>query len=170
MGAFGAPDLLANPTVYTFIFTCSLLNALTLLFGGFRLHRRLLNHARAKHAERRRRHAEAKQAKRELKSAARLEAEAARVTKAERASGDLDAAGGAHKWGLARRAISAACSSLGVKQEGLIALGTVAVQVLRAQGLAAADKDGTSDPYVVVQCTSGDKGKTSVKKAALTLP
>ena len=57
-----------------------------------------------------------KQAKRELKSAARLEAEAARVTKAERASGDLDAAGGAHKWGLARRAISAACSSLGVKQ------------------------------------------------------
>ena len=62
MGAFGAPDLLANPTVYTFILTCSLLNALTLLFGGFRLHRRLLNHARAKHAERRRRHAEAKQA------------------------------------------------------------------------------------------------------------
>ena len=43
MGAFGAPDLAANPTVYTFVFSCSFLNALTLLFATFRLHRRVLN-------------------------------------------------------------------------------------------------------------------------------
>ena len=171
VGAFGAPDLAANPTVYTFVFSCSFLNALTLLFATFRLHRRVLNHARAKHVARRQRQAEAKQAKREQKSAARLEAEAARVAKAARASGSV-AAGGPQKWGLARRAIASAQSSLGIEQEHGVALGTVAVRVLRAHGLMAADRrgpnsNGTSDPYVVVQCTSGAKGKTTVKKATL---
>ena len=165
VGAFGSPDLAANPTVYTFVFTCSFLNALTLLFASFRLHRRVLNHARAKHVARRKRQAEAKQAKRELKSAARLEAEAARAATAERALGGV--AGGPRQWGLARRVIASAQSSLGVEQEYGVALGTVVVRVLRAHGLAAADRGHTSDPYVVVQCTSGAKGKTSVKKATL---
>jgi len=169
VGAFGAPDLAANPTVYTFVFSCSFLNALTLLFASFRLHRRVLNHARTKHAARRKRQAEAKQAKRERKSAARLEAEAARLAQAERASGGLPSlaggvAGGPQKWGLARRAISSAASALGLEHEHDhgVALGTVAVRVLRAHGLVAADSGGMSDPYVVVQCTSGAKGKTSV--------
>ena len=39
--------------------------------------------------------------------------------------------------------------------------------MLRAHGLAAADRGHTSDPYVVVQCTSGARGKTSVKTATL---
>ena len=174
VGAFGAPDLAANPTVYTFVFSCSFLNALTLLFATFRLHRRVLNHARAKHVARRQRQAEAKQAKREQKSAARLEAEAARVAKAARASGSV-AAGGPQKWGLARRAIASAQSSLGIEQEHGVALGTVAVRVLRAHGLMAADRrgpnsNGTSDPYVVVQCTSGAKGKTTVRSLVSTPP
>ena len=161
VGAFGAPDLVSNPTVYTFVFTCSVLNALTLLFASFRLHRRLLNHAREKHVARRKRQADAKQAKREQKSAARLEAEATRVAQAERTSGGV--AGAPSRWALTRHVISRARSSLGVEQESGVALGTVEVRVLRAHGLMAADRKGTSDPYVVIQCTSGAKGKTSVK-------
>ena len=45
--------------------------------------------------------------------------------------------------------------------------GTVTVRVLRATGLVAADKGGTSDPYVVVQTAGGKKTKTSVKKKTL---
>ena len=45
--------------------------------------------------------------------------------------------------------------------------GTVTVRVLRATGLIAADKGGTSDPYVVVQSASGKKEKTSVKKGTV---
>ena len=45
--------------------------------------------------------------------------------------------------------------------------GTVTVRVLRATGLVAADKGGTSDPYVVVQSGSGKKEKTSVKKGTV---
>ena len=44
-----------------------------------------------------------------------------------------------------------------------MALASVVVRVLRAHDLVAADSNGASDPYVVVQCSSGDKGKTSVK-------
>ena len=56
-----------------------------------------------------------------------------------------------------------------------MALGTVAVRVLRAHGLMAADRrgpnsNGTSDPYVVVQCTSGAKGKTTVRSLVSTPP
>ena len=46
--------------------------------------------------------------------------------------------------------------------------GTVTVRVLRATGLVAADKGGTSDPYVVVQSGSGKKEKTSVKKGTVS--
>ena len=45
--------------------------------------------------------------------------------------------------------------------------GTVSVRVVRATGLLAADKGGTSDPYVVVQAAGGKKAKTSVKKKTL---
>ena len=45
--------------------------------------------------------------------------------------------------------------------------GTVTVRVLRATGLIAADKGGTSDPYVVVQSAGGKKEKTSVKKGTV---
>ena len=45
--------------------------------------------------------------------------------------------------------------------------GTVSVRVVRATGLLAADKGGTSDPYVVVQSAGGKKAKTSVKKKTL---
>ena len=45
--------------------------------------------------------------------------------------------------------------------------GTVTVRVVRATGLLAADKGGTSDPYVVVQTAGGKKAKTSVKKKTL---
>ena len=45
--------------------------------------------------------------------------------------------------------------------------GTVTVRVVRATGLLAADKGGTSDPYVVVQTAGGKKTKTSVKKKTL---
>ena len=38
-------------------------------------------------------------------------------------------------------------------------VGTVAVRVLRAKGLMAADKGGKSDPYVVMQSTNGAKAK-----------
>ena len=44
----------------------------------------------------------------------------------------------------------------------------MAVRVLRAKGLMAADKGGKSDPYVVVQSTNGAKAKTSVKKSTLS--
>ena len=43
----------------------------------------------------------------------------------------------------------------------------VSVRVVRATGLLAADKGGTSDPYVVVQSAGGKKAKTSVKKKTL---
>ena len=54
-------------------------------------------------------------------------------------------------------------------------MGTVAVRVMRAKGLVAADrakkgKAGTSDPYVVVQSTNGAKGKTSVKRRPIPNP
>ena len=42
--------------------------------------------------------------------------------------------------------------------------GTATVRVVRATGLLAADKGGTSDPYVVVQSAGGKRAKTSVKK------
>ena len=45
--------------------------------------------------------------------------------------------------------------------------GTVTVRVVRATGLLAGDKGGTSDPYVVVQSAGGKKAKTSVKKKTL---
>ena len=45
--------------------------------------------------------------------------------------------------------------------------GMVTVRVLRATSLIAADKGGTSDPYVVVQSGSGEKEKTSVKKGTV---
>ena len=45
--------------------------------------------------------------------------------------------------------------------------GTVTVRVVRATGLLAGDKGGTSDPYVVVQLAGGKKAKTSVKKKTL---
>ena len=45
--------------------------------------------------------------------------------------------------------------------------GTATVRVVRAMGLLAADKGGTSDPYVVVQSAGGKKAKTSVKKKTL---
>jgi hypothetical protein len=45
--------------------------------------------------------------------------------------------------------------------------GTVSVRVVRATGLLAADRGGTSDPYVVVQSAGGKKAKTSVKKRTL---
>ena len=45
--------------------------------------------------------------------------------------------------------------------------GTVTVRVVRATGLLAGDKGGTSDPYVVVQSAGGNKAKTSVKKTML---
>ena len=51
MGAFGDKDA-SNPTAYTFVLVCSILNALTLVFGTFRLHRRMLLHARRKHEAR----------------------------------------------------------------------------------------------------------------------
>ena len=51
MGAFGDKDA-SNPTAYTFVLVCSLLNALTLVFATFRLHRRMLLHARRKHEAR----------------------------------------------------------------------------------------------------------------------
>ena len=47
-------------------------------------------------------------------------------------------------------------------------MGTVTVRVLRAIGLVAADKGGTSDPYVVVQSAGGKKEKTSVKKGTVS--
>ena len=48
MDAFGDKDA-SNPTAYTFVLVCSILNALTLVFATFRLHRRMLLHARRKH-------------------------------------------------------------------------------------------------------------------------
>ena len=39
MGAFGNANFLANPTAYTFVLVCSCLNALTLVFASFKLHR-----------------------------------------------------------------------------------------------------------------------------------
>ena len=45
--------------------------------------------------------------------------------------------------------------------------GTATVRVVRATGLLAADKGGTSDPYVVVQSAGGKRAKTSVKKKTL---
>ena len=88
MSAFGAADLLANPTVYTFVLACSLLDALTLVFATFRLHRRMLSHARRKHEMRRKKSLAARQAKREAKSAARVESEAAREALRLSASGE----------------------------------------------------------------------------------
>ena len=43
----------------------------------------------------------------------------------------------------------------------------VSVHVVRAKDLLAADKNGKSDPYVVVQSAGGKKAKTSVKKKTL---
>ena len=45
---------------------------------------------------------------------------------------------------------------------------TATVRVLRATGLVAADKDGTSDPYLVVQSAGGKKAKTSVKQGTVS--
>ena len=45
--------------------------------------------------------------------------------------------------------------------------GMATVRVVRATGLLAADRGGTSDPYVVVQSAGGKKAKTSVKKRTL---
>ena len=39
VGAFGNANFLANPTAYTFVLVCSCLNALTLVFASFKLHR-----------------------------------------------------------------------------------------------------------------------------------
>ena len=51
-------------------------------------------------------------------------------------------------------------------------MGHVAVRVVRAKGLLAADRakkgmSGTSDPYVVVHSTNGARAKTSVKQATI---
>ena len=46
-------------------------------------------------------------------------------------------------------------------------VGTVSVRVVRGTGLMAADRRGTSDPYVVVQPAGGKKAKTSAKKKTL---
>ena len=176
MGAFGNPDLGANPTVYTFVLVCSFLDMVTLVFANFRLHRRMLSHARRKHEARRKKSLAARQAKREAKSAARLEAEAARDARRSSASalasGDLR---GEKKWSLTRRALSNAQNTLGIEQEHGEPVGTVAVRVMRAKSLVAADrakkgKAGASDPYVVVQSTNGAKGKTSVKRRPIPNP
>ena len=45
--------------------------------------------------------------------------------------------------------------------------GTVTVRVVRATGLLAGDKNGYSDPFVVVQSAGDKKSKTSVKKKTL---
>ena len=45
--------------------------------------------------------------------------------------------------------------------------GTVTVRVVRATGLLAGDKNGSSDPYVVVHSAGGKQAKTSVKKKTL---
>ena len=45
--------------------------------------------------------------------------------------------------------------------------GTARIIVLRGWSLLAADKGGTSDPYVVVQSAGGKKEKTSVKKGTV---
>ena len=112
VGSFGAFDLEANPTVYTFVFTCSFLDFVTLVFATFRLHRRMLSHARRKHEERRKKNLAAKHARRERKSAARLEVEAKRVARAEGAEGGEKL----KKWSLTRRALASAQTSLGIEQ------------------------------------------------------
>ena len=43
----------------------------------------------------------------------------------------------------------------------------ISVHVVRAKDLLAADKNGKSDPYVLVQSAGGKKAKTSVKKRTL---
>ena len=43
----------------------------------------------------------------------------------------------------------------------------ISVHVVRAKDLLAADKNGKSDPYVLVQSAGGKKAKTSVKKQTL---
>ena len=172
MGAFGNADLAANPTVYTFVLVCSFLDMVTLVFANFRLHRRMLSHARRKHEARRKKSLAARQAKREAKSAARLEAEAARDARRSSASGEVR---GEKKWSITRRALSNAQNTLGIEQEHGEPVGTVAVRVMRAKSLVAADrakkgKAGASDPYVVVQSTNGAKGKTSVKRRPIPNP
>jgi len=45
--------------------------------------------------------------------------------------------------------------------------GTATVRVLRGSGLLAGDKNGKSDPFVVLKCGDGKKAKTAVRKATL---
>ena len=57
---------------------------------------------------------------------------------------------------------SSSGSALGASRGGM-----VTVRIVRATGLLAGDKGGSSDPYVVVQSAGGKKAKTSVKKKTL---
>ena len=69
--------------------------------------------------------------------------------------------------GLSSKLSKATSGSSSGSALGASAGGTVTVRVVRATGLLAGDKNGSSDPYVVVQSAGGKKAKTSVKKKTL---
>ena len=69
--------------------------------------------------------------------------------------------------GLSSKLSKAASGSSSGSALGASAGGTVTVRVVRATGLLAGDKNGSSDPYVVVQSAGSKKAKTSVKKKTL---
>ena len=83
--------------------------------------------------------------------------------------------------GVSAVAMGAAMAAMGAAAMGAAAMGraaatapheasrggTVTVRVVRATGLLAGDKGGTSDPFVVVQSAGDKKAKTSVKKKTL---
>ena len=69
--------------------------------------------------------------------------------------------------GLSSKLSKATSGSSSGSALGASAGGTVTVRVVRATGLLAGDKGGTSDPFVVVQSAGDKKAKTSVKKKTL---